>query len=49
MAEWKKRIWLKTLIILLFAGSMALMLLSGGALFYMGTVGYYDQGATKKQ
>ena len=48
MAEWKKRIWLKTLIILLFAGSMALMLLSGGALFYMGTMGYYDQGATKE-
>ena len=34
MAEWKKRIWLKTLIILLFAGSMALMLLSGGAFLH---------------
>lgn len=39
MKEWKKQIWLKTLVILLFAGNIALLLLSGSAFFYMGTRG----------
>ena len=49
MKEWKKQIWLKTLVILLFAGNIALLLLSGSAFFYMGTRGYYDQSATKEE